>query len=411
MQAFLCLFLLLVFVVLLCASTASAALAPPEQIRLAVTGINGEMVVGWATLSSAGTTVQFTCSGCGMHEVQGTAKYYYLPWIPPYVSPQIHFATLRGLNASTTYQYRVGDEQSGWSDYFRFTTEPEVAPTPERPIRILMIGDEGATADSKLVLAAMLNADQKLQFDLLLHAGDISYANGWQEIWDTWGRLTQPLADHLPWMVAVGNHELIDLLVPFLERFSMPAQQSGATWGNLYYSWNYGNVHFIALDSESFEYFEWSPQHVWLKKDLESVDRTKTPWVVAFWHTPWYCSNAAHQWDGWLMRESFEELFYQHKVDLVLQGHVHAYERTHPIYKGAVQAGAPVFITNGVGGNGEGLYTTWQEPAPAWSAHRVAEYGFGYFEVFNATHLRWTMKRATDSTTIDEAWIVKPAPQ
>jgi len=42
---------------------------------------------------------------------------------------------------------------------------------------------------------------------------------------------------------------------------------------------------------------------------------------------------------------------------------------------------------------------------------RVAEYGFGYFEVFNATHLRWTMKRATDSTTIDEAWIVKPAPQ
>jgi hypothetical protein len=37
-----------------------------------------------------------------------------------------------------------------------------------------------------------------------------------------WGRLTQPLATHLPWMVAVGNHELIDLLLPFLNRFSMP---------------------------------------------------------------------------------------------------------------------------------------------------------------------------------------------
>lgn len=182
----------------------------------------------------------------------------------------------------------------------------------------------------------MMTADQKLHFDLLVHAGDIryeqsiglpigsggmrlmcehgcfSYANGVQEIWDAWGRMTQPLASHLPWMVAVGNHELIDLLVPYLERFSMPgmpsswlvdvmngsvsngqisAKQSGGTWGNLYYSWDYGNIHFIALDSESFEYFEMSPQYIWLKADLEKVDRKKTPWVVAFWHTPWYCSN------------------------------------------------------------------------------------------------------------------------
>jgi hypothetical protein len=39
----------------------------------------------------------------------------------------------------------------------------------------------------------------------------------------------------------------------------------------------------------------------------------------------------------------------------------------------------------------------------------VSEYGFGYFEVYNATHLHWTMKRASDSTVIDEAWLVRPA--
>jgi hypothetical protein len=128
------------------------------------------------------------------------------------------------------------------------------------------------------------------------------------------------------------------------------AQQSGGTWGNLYYSWDYGNIHFIALDSESFEYFEMSPQHVWLKQDLHKVNRTKTPWVVAFWHTPWYCSNTGiatlvtltdnsfihhvgtppahrssfvtpvHEGAGWLMKGSFEDLFYKYKVDLVLQG-------------------------------------------------------------------------------------------
>lgn len=107
----------------------------------------------------------------------------------------ITVATLRNLNASTTYSYRVGDEKGGWSDFYHFTTEPEVAPTPGRyelaldhwcmkpglrisgrPIRVLSIGDEGATADSKEVFAAMLTADQKLHFDLLVHAGDIRYS-------------------------------------------------------------------------------------------------------------------------------------------------------------------------------------------------------------------------------------------
>jgi 3',5'-cyclic AMP phosphodiesterase CpdA len=390
-------------------AVACSAPAPPEQIRLALTGTKGEMVVGWATLSKTGSKVQYTCAGCGQWVVEGSASYYYMPWIPLYVSPQIHFATLRHLNASTVYSYRVGDESGGWSDFYQFTTEPEIAPTPDRPIRVMSIGDEGATADSKEVLAAMMTADQKLHFDLLVHAGDISYANGVQEIWDVWGRLTQPLATHLPWMVAVGNHELIDLLLPFLNRFSMPAKQSGGSFGNLYYSWDYGNIHFIALDSESFEYFQMSPQHIWLKQDLHNVNRTKTPWVVAFWHSPWYCSNTVHQWDGWLMKESFEDLFYHYKVDLVLQGHVHAYERTHPVYKGNVTADAPVYITNGVGGNGEGLYKHWQQPPPAWAAKSVSDYGFGYFEVYNATHLHWTMKRSSDSAVIDEAWLVRPA--
>jgi hypothetical protein len=39
----------------------------------------------------------------------------------------------------------------------------------------------------------------------------------------------------------------------------------------------------------------------------------------------------------------------------------------------------------------------------------VSDYGFGYFEVYNATHLHWTMKRSSDSAVIDEAWLVRPA--
>jgi hypothetical protein len=53
-------------------------------------GTKGEMVVGWATLSKSGTKVQYTCSGCGQYVVEGKASYYYMPWLPIYVSPQIH---------------------------------------------------------------------------------------------------------------------------------------------------------------------------------------------------------------------------------------------------------------------------------------------------------------------------------
>ena len=43
-------------------------------------------------------------------------------------------------------------------------------------------------------------------------------------------------------------------------------------------------------------------------------------------------------------------------VDLVLNGHVHAYERTHPMYKYKPDTCGPIYITIGDGGNVEGPY-------------------------------------------------------
>jgi hypothetical protein len=56
----------------------------------------------------------------------------------------------------------------------------------------------------------------------------------------------------------------------------------------MYYSFNYGNVHVIALDSEASSF---SAQVEWVKKDLRRVDRAATPWIIGFWHRPWYCSS------------------------------------------------------------------------------------------------------------------------
>jgi Icc-related predicted phosphoesterase len=53
-----------------------------------------------------------------------------------------------------------------------------------------------------------------------------------------------------------------------------------------------------------------------------------TPWLIVVLHAPWYNTNHAHQGDGDAMKKAVEELLYEARVDLVVTGHVHAYERT-----------------------------------------------------------------------------------
>lgn len=131
----------------------------------------------------------------------------------------------------------------------------------------------------------------------------------------------------------IGNHELFSLYIAFQYRFDMPAAESSSDEGNLFYSFNYGPIHVIALDSLSLFFWHSLDQYKWLKNDLEKVNRTETPWIFVHWHYPWYCSNVKHQGSGDSMRDSYEDLLYKHKVDISFVGHVHAYERTKPVYK------------------------------------------------------------------------------
>lgn len=131
----------------------------------------------------------------------------------------------------------------------------------------------------------------------------------------------------------LGNHEQYDGWDAFRFRFEMPAYESGAYDGNFYYSFNYGPVHFIILNSENASFDHSLPEYQWLQKDLASIDRLSTPWVFASYHRPWYCSNKAHPGSGDAMKAAYEDLFYQYKVDISFVGHTHAYERTLPMYK------------------------------------------------------------------------------
>ncbi len=65
-----------------------------------------------------------------------------------------------------------------------------------------------------------------------------------------------------------------------------------------------------------------------LQADLAKVDRKQIPWLLVLFHVPWYNSNHAHQGEGDGMMAAIEPLIYAAGVDIVLAGHVHAYERT-----------------------------------------------------------------------------------
>ena len=58
------------------------------------------------------------------------------------------------------------------------------------------------------------------------------------------------------------------------------------------------------------------------------MDRSRTPWLIAVLHVPWYNSNYKHQGEGDAMMRSMEFLLEEANTDLLIAGHVHAYERT-----------------------------------------------------------------------------------
>jgi predicted MPP superfamily phosphohydrolase len=370
-------------------------------VIIALTGNADEMQITWITEDDTATSVvNYGTSPNNMNMVaNGSSTYYELVF---YFSPYIHSVTLTGLQPNTKYYYTCGDQEGGWSSTFYFTSEDTTPVTPKNTVKILLTADVGATNNSQATINSMLKLDANSPFDFLIHSGDLSYANGWQPTWDDYGNMIQPLASHVPYMVATGNHEYFSLFVAFNARFNMPTNG----YENLYYSFNYRNVHVLILNSESLNEFHWSEMYEFASADLQAVNRKQTPWVFVAFHHPFYCSNAAHVDSNEFMKDEYEDLFNQYQVDIVLQGHVHAYERTYPTYNWNVTPGAPVYVVNGHGGNGEGLSMNWQ-PTPSWSAYHESTFGFSTMEIFNDTHLYYQMIRTDDLAVRDDVWLVK----
>ena len=248
-----------------------------------------------------------------------------------------HAVELAGLAPDTDYTYTVGADALtlvGGADPHRFTTPP--LPGTVQPIKIWVIGDAGtADANAEAVADAFMGLGEEADFWLML--GDNAYNSGTDDeyqaaVFD----LYTELLPALPLWSTLGNHDgyTADSATqtgPYYEIFTLPTQgEAGGepSGSEAYYSFDWGNVHVICLDSYHSDRQPGSAMLTWLEDDLAS---TTADWVIAFFHHPPY-TKGSHNSDieGNLidMRSHSLPLLEAYGVDLVLAGHSHSYERS-----------------------------------------------------------------------------------
>ena len=287
-----------------------------------------------------------------------------------------HRIQLTGLSPGTQYYYTIGSTTQplkGPNSLMHFTTAPD--PANPTPIRLWAMGDFGhGNAGQALVRDSYLSfAAADRPADLWLWLGDNVYQDGTDDEFQTkvfdsiYGY--HHLFMNLPFAATSGNHDYNSICPwqdpngfpvlcgedpnthdgPYLQLIDPPTNgELGGVPSNLklFYSFDYGDIHFICLNSELGSWtpaYDWigiadndttftSPMLEWLKADLAA---TTKKWKVAFWHQCPYSGqdnfteeNSVQQFCV-ATRHHFNPILERYGVDLVLTGHDHNFQRSY----------------------------------------------------------------------------------
>lgn len=126
---------------------------------------------------------------------------------------------------------------------------------------------------------------------------------------------------------------------PYFARFLTPQAGEGGgvpSASGAFYSFDYGRIHFVCLDSFLSNYLPSGPMVTWLKTDLAAISKSNTDWLIALWHhSPYSMGTISSDSDSGManMRQYVLPIMEAAGVDLVVGGHSHDYERT-PLLNG-----------------------------------------------------------------------------
>ncbi len=260
---------------------------------------------------------------------------------------EAHFlyeARLSSLKTGKKYSYQIiSDLVKSRINTFSFNVPRN------HPLIFAVTGDSRSRPQ---VFGAIMDNIKKINPDLILSGGDMVRKGG---NYDEWNRyyfdVAKDVIGHIPLIPALGDHEADEIDGDKGILFSY-FFYSDKTHDKLWYSFDYGDAHFVALD---YRYPDSKEMIEWFKKDMQ---KTKAKWRFVYMHRPSY--NLGGHRSAW-GRAVWPKLFSDYKVDIVFAGHSHLYERFYPVRpENDKNAYAVTYITSG--GSGASLYKTGQSP-------------------------------------------------
>ncbi len=242
---------------------------------------------------------------------------------------------LDNLQPGTTYAYRVGTDGC-WSEPAIFTTATETD-----NFSFMFMGDVHAGYNENSVgvwqqLLAQAYADYP-DIKFALQAGDLVNDANDSEQWSQLFSAAAGVLDHIPLMPAAGNHESSDSDL-FLKYFALP-QNGPAGYEERHYSFDYGNAHFVVLDSSLMgsEGDAYQAGISWLESDLQNSSKN---WNFVMFHVPPYTAYSGVGGDdaqAEILKQYWVPVLERNGVDMALVGHQHMYMRTYPMYEDQIQ--------------------------------------------------------------------------
>ncbi|MBC7862129.1 MAG: metallophosphoesterase [Bacteroidia bacterium] len=255
-----------------------------------------------------------------------------------------HIIKISGLSHSTKYFYAIGFSTTSLpvpNPNYYFNTNPPYGNTGH--FRFWVIGDAGrGDNNQRIVRDGFLYKNNGEKLDGWLWLGDNAYFYGLDAEYQVnvfSNNTFENVMKNLVAWAAPGNHDYsqnpLNPAPAYLSIFDFPAngECGGVPSGTeKYFSWNYGNIHFVQLDSYGSDRTDSGAVATWLRADLGQNTST---WTIAYFHHPPY-TKGNHDSDNPFggdpelpqIRSGLVTILEEYGVDLVLNGHSHCYERS-----------------------------------------------------------------------------------
>ena len=269
--------------------------------------------------------------------------------IPPYT----YGAYMQHLQPDTAYEYRICNDEGEETGWFSFTTTKEEL----NQYKVLIFGDSQSVDYSVWGQTAQIAWNQNKDAAFFVNMGDLTdNGQAWFQ-WRDWQYNADILTSHLPFAPVLGNHEAYSMEWKFAYPYTYKALFAvpyGSPQGQsrLTYSFDYGDVHYVSLNTDYEELHAQDPdmltnEAAWLDADLAAAKKAGKRLIVMMHRPPWDSPyHGVLDSNG----KCFMPIFDKYDVPLVFTAHDHCYERTVPVKNDTQAETGTIYIATGRSG-------------------------------------------------------------